>query len=691
MVKEMVDRRGVGRNRSATPMGYQPGLDGLRAVSVLAVIAYHAHALGAAGFGWAPGGFFGVEIFFVVSGYLITSLLLEEHSRTGGVSLRQFWWRRARRLLPALFTMLVVVLVLAVSWRTDSAAGLRTDLPGALFYVSNWVQVWAEVGYFDAVASAPLLRHLWSLAVEEQWYLLWPPVLLVLLRSFGGALARLRLVILGLAALSVVSMVVLYRPDDAFRTNLVYLATFTRAGGLLLGAALATLWTPWRWPAADRRHLVGLDVVGVAAVVGLAACVVLLSNTSPFVYRGGMTLVSLLSVVAIATVVHPGARWMRAGAMHPWLVAVGKRSYGLYLWHWPAFVLARVERGTVRLVMAAAATVVASELCYRYVEQPVRAGVLGRWWDRLREGERWPLRAGLYAAMPVLVLSPFVVRVATADEVNLAVDRSSDVSFELGASATSPGSAADPSAAAADPSASSVVAATTTTLPAPRRLVLVGDSQAHSLAVNLPAGIEKVFSISNGAVEGCGLMDTGRIVSVRPGYTKTLSECQGWQVKWANAARANQAQIALVVLGAWDLFDVAVPRGQLVYPSPELDAELSARLKQGIDALVAAGTHVALLETACMRPIESPQSPVPLLPERGEDRRVAHFNDLLRAAAAADPTHVTFVSGPAAWCNDPVVSTDLSYRWDGVHVYKPGAKLVFETIAPALQAIPLPA
>jgi peptidoglycan/LPS O-acetylase OafA/YrhL len=651
-------------------------LDGLRAVSVVAVIAYHAHALGAGGFGAARGGFLGVELFFVVSGYLITSLLLDEWARFGGISLAQFWVRRARRLLPALATLLVVVLVLAATWRTDTLARLRTDLPAAVFYVSNWAQVFAKVGYFDAVGAPPLLRHLWSLAVEEQWYLLWPPVFIALMRAFGGNARRIRLPILAGAVASVVTMQVLYRSGDADRTNLVYLATFTRAGGLLIGAALATAWTPWRWPNAGRRHLVGLDAIGIVSIAGLTAAVVGLSNTSSFVYRGGLTLVSLLSAVAIATVVHPGARWMQAAFTQRWLVAVGKRSYGLYLWHWPAFVLARVDRGIGRLVLALAASVAASELCYRYVEQPVRHGVLGRWWARLRAGGRWQVRAGLYATVPVLVLAPFLARVATADDVNLAVDRSADVAFE-------------PAVDTATTVAAEVAAAPTTTIPAARRIVLVGDSQAHSLAVNLPAGIERTFAISNGAVEGCGLMDTGRIVSVRPDFTKNLAECQGWQVKWANAARANRAEIALVVIGAWDLFDVAVPRGQLVYGSADLDNELQTRLKAGIDALIAAGAQVALLEVACMRPIESPQSPVPLLPERGDDARVTHLNGLLRAAAAADPTHVTFVPGPTAWCNDPAVASDLSYRWDGVHVYKPGAKLVFDTIAPALSAIPL--
>jgi SGNH domain (fused to AT3 domains) len=219
--------------------------------------------------------------------------------------------------------------------------------------------------------------------------------------------------------------------------------------------------------------------------------------------------------------------------------------------------------------------------------------------------------------------------------------------------------------------------------------VVVGDSQAHSLAINQPAGIEQVMSITSGAVEGCGLLETGVLQSVRDDWSKEIAECKGWSAKWAAAARSARAEVALVVVGAWDVFDVERPDGWFVFATERHDAELKARLDEGIAALRDTGAKVALLEVACMRPIESPQSPVPLLPERGDDRRIAHLNELLKAAAAADPEHVTFLPGPEAWCNDPAVAEDLSFRWDGVHVYKPGAKLIFETIAAPLLAIPV--
>ena len=688
---------GVVTRRGRPPvMGYQPALDGLRAVSVAVVILYHAHVLGAAGLGFAKGGFLGVEVFFVVSGYLITALLLEERHRTGRIDVKRFWARRARRLLPALFVMLGVVTVWAALWRTDTLARLRHDVPGALFYVSNWQQIGTKQGYFAALETPPLLRHLWSLAVEEQWYVLWPLAFTALMRRVRGHARAARLPIAAAAAAAMLAMAVLYQPDPA-RINLVYLGTFTRAGGLLVGALLATGWTPWAWPAAARRHLVALDAIGFMALAGLALAVVTLGNGSAVVYRGGLAAVSLLSAVAIAAATHPGARWLHAALSRPWLAAVGRRSYGLYLWHWPVFVLLRAGRGGGRLVLALVVSVAAAEACYRFVEQPVRRGALARWWGQLRIGSPTRRRAVLTAAVPLALLVPFGVRVATATAPDAARDPGADVAFAtttepaaVGAGDTTATTATTAGAAVAagePPTAAPEVPTTLPSPPPPTRVVLVGDSQAHSLYINQPPGLGSVLALSDGAVEGCGLFDNGTLQSVRPGWSKGVSDCKGWPAKWGQAVRTANAQVALVMLGAWDVFDLRQTSAWLVFASEPHDAEIRARLGEGIAAVRAAGARVALLEVPCMRPVETTRSPVPALPERGDDRRVAHLNDLLRESAAADPADVFFVPGPAAWCQDPTVATDLSYRWDGVHVYKPGAKLVLETIAPALTAI----
>ena len=351
------------------PMGAQPSLDGLRAVSVVLVILYHA------GFSIVHGGFFGVEVFFVVSGYLITTLLREEAARAGSVSLRGFWLRRARRLLPALFVVLAFVCVWSLLFAGQHVQLLRRDVLPALLYVGNWGQIFGSTPYFSS--ADPLLRHLWSLAVEEQWYLVWPLLFVGLQRLSGDRVRRLGGWMLGssvaimiwsawLAGSSDAKTSVL--GQDADRFNFLYLNTVTRSSGLLLGAALAMAWRPWstrRSGPADLRAGRWVDGSGLAALalIGLVA----LTRGSdvlfdPSLYRWCLPLVTVLSAVAVAACVHPSAIILRKLLGHPALVAVGQRSYGLYLWHWPVFVFAGVREDHARFLPAILVTYGLSEL-----------------------------------------------------------------------------------------------------------------------------------------------------------------------------------------------------------------------------------------------------------------------------------------------------------------------------------------
>ncbi|HEX4981823.1 MAG TPA: acyltransferase, partial [Ilumatobacteraceae bacterium] len=306
-------------SRPSTPsMGYQPGLDGLRAISVIAVICYHA------GFGWMHGGFFGVEVFFVVSGFLITSLLIEERERSGRIALRQFWYRRARRLLPALGAVLVTVATWTALFGTDEQLSqMRRDLPWSIFYVANWGQVIGGVPYFAAGDPSPL-RHLWSLAVEEQWYLLWPFAFVLLARKrltptqSAGWLVGIAVAIMAFTFwLHAGDSSLLGGPPGVFegsdRTNFMYLSTITRSTGLLLGAAGAFVWRPWRTPVA-AHHVSGrrLDLAcGVA--IGMLVCIFgVAAITEGYVYQWLLPLVSLLSLAVVLTVVHPSAHGARA-------------------------------------------------------------------------------------------------------------------------------------------------------------------------------------------------------------------------------------------------------------------------------------------------------------------------------------------------------------------------------------------
>ena len=419
-----------------------PGLDGLRALAVIAVLLYHAELA------WIPGGFLGVEVFFVISGYLITALLLAEWRQRGRIDLKAFWLRRARRLLPALYLTVVVTLAFAVVFLPGEVAGLRSDAIAAFGYVTNWYLVLGHESYFEAVGRPSLLKHLWSLAVEEQFYVLWP-LLFTAGISFGALRWRQRRMLLATlvgAASSALLMATLYVPDvDPSR---IYYGTDTRASGLLIGAALAFLWFPERGPAEGGKGapstggfwlLSGvqrgrfrrrwgwmtpllLDVAGCAGLGGLVWLCLRLGEFQPLLYRGGFALVGLATAVVIMATANP---YTRLGAVVlAWgpLRWIGLRSYGIYLWHWPVFMVTRPQLdvsfgGLELLALRLAATVVLADLSYRYVETPVRSGALGRAWRRLRSAQgfqRWDLGVRWAAAVVPVLAFCAVLSVAVA-------------------------------------------------------------------------------------------------------------------------------------------------------------------------------------------------------------------------------------------------------------------------------------
>ncbi|TQL48905.1 peptidoglycan/LPS O-acetylase OafA/YrhL [Homoserinimonas aerilata] len=387
---------------SAPPQPSAParfaGLDGLRAIAVLLVIAYHLFP------GTLDGGFIGVDVFFVISGFLITALLLREHTDAGRIRLGRFWLRRARRLLPALGLLVLACATAAWTIGGDVIVGLGRQVLGAATFSSNWLSLAASQSYFDQ-ATPELFRNLWSLAVEEQFYLLWPLLLLALL-LIRAPWVRIT-VMIAAAAASAVGMALLLSPlGDPTR---VYYGTDTHSFGLMLGAALALLVArapvsaPWL-----RRVLAG---AGAVSLVGIIAAGVMLSADAATTYRGGLVIVALLSVLVVLGATHgspsdgtgAGAWFGRALDVQP-LRWIGERSYGLYLWHWPVHVLLLAALpheaaitapswllGTIALVI----TVAASAASHRFVEQPVR-----------RLGFRGALRAGWRRAFPGWLTGP---------------------------------------------------------------------------------------------------------------------------------------------------------------------------------------------------------------------------------------------------------------------------------------------
>lgn len=365
---------------------YIPALDGLRALAVAAVIAYHM------GMSWAPGGLLGVTVFFVLSGYLITSLLLIEWDSTGTVNLPQFWLRRVRRLFPAIVFVVVCTAVLCIIFDHSLFTKLRDDMWAALLWVSNWWYILRDVSYFDALGAPSPLTHFWSLAIEEQFYLVWP-VALLLAHKLGVKRTHMRNATIALALLSALEMALLF--DPAADPSRVYYGTDTRAFSLLIGAWLAFVWPSNQLGAENEVHLsrevrLALDAVGALALVGLVALMAFADGFSPFLYRGGILLASVLTAVVIAVIVHPASLLGRVAAFKPF-VWVGLRSYGIYLWHYPLLLLmspqgAIGETPWWLYLVEIAAILACSAFSYTFVEDPLRKGALGKFVKGVRSG-----------------------------------------------------------------------------------------------------------------------------------------------------------------------------------------------------------------------------------------------------------------------------------------------------------------
>ena len=348
---------------------YISGLDGIRAISVIAVIFYHAN------FSWALGGYLGVESFFVISGYLITSLLINEWNKSGGINLLKFWLKRARRLLPALWLLIVTLAITIPVLARDGISNFLKDIPPALFYYTNWAYIFRNTSYFETFGRPPLLKHLWSLAIEEQFYLFWPIILFLLLKVFGNRKRKnLLYPILVLVVISALWMSSLFTlTNDASR---VYFGTDTRAAGLLIGACLATLWQPWKESHQKPRKKWLIDILGWGFLFLIIYFFVTLNEFHPLLYHGGITIFSLASAGLIFAATHSEttlSRFLEIPIMR-WL---GTRSYGIYLWHFPVFMMSRsgsdVNLPVIPLfAIQLSLTLLIAEASYRWIELPIR-------------------------------------------------------------------------------------------------------------------------------------------------------------------------------------------------------------------------------------------------------------------------------------------------------------------------------
>lgn len=370
--------------RQRQGLQYIAAIDGLRAVAVIAVMLYHL------GFSWIPGGFLGVDLFFVISGYVITRLLLDSIQRSGGLDLRYFYFARARRLLPPLIFMLFTTALFVGVWAPDTIKRFLTDAPFSLAGVMNWWLVFKKQDYFEAIGRPPLLQHTWSLGVEAQFYLIWPLILLFVLKFFGKK--RIPSAALAIAFFSGIALfLVSLQIDDAASATIshVYFGTDTHSIGLFLGAALAVSWIPQNLStdiAPRARDFI--DGFGFLGLIGILAAFLYVNEANPTLYRIAFPAAGIFGCLMLTSVVHPASRFAPI-LRNRVLLWIGERSYSLYLWHWVVFQVTRPDRDlagkawamyTLRILIVFAL----ADISYRAIEIPFRNGTVQGWFRGMK-------------------------------------------------------------------------------------------------------------------------------------------------------------------------------------------------------------------------------------------------------------------------------------------------------------------
>jgi peptidoglycan/LPS O-acetylase OafA/YrhL len=650
-----------------------PALDGLRGAAVAAVLAFHG------GMPWAEGGFLGVDVFFVLSGYLITTLLLDDAAGHGRVRLARFWRHRAARLLPALVAVVVATVAFRLGAGDRTDGDLRGDGLATLAYVANWRFVLASASYFGQAAPPSPLLHTWSLAVEEQFYLVWPLVVGLAIRlrrplAAVGAVAGVG------AVASAVAMARFHRPlADPTR---VYLGTDTRATSLLVGAVLAVaLAGRARPPLAVRA---GAAAAGVAGAAVLAWMVVAVAGDRPWLYEGGFVLAAVGAAAVVGSVVlAPKAVAGRLLAAGP-LVALGRISYGVYLWHWPLFLALNGERtgltGWPLLLVRSAVTVAVAAVSARVLERPVR--------ERRDRAPR--LAAGLAgaAALAAVVVVACTVGGAAPEPVVAAAPPSSLAPLTTATSGTVT-TAADAGTAPTDGPAATTAVPSVPTRPPPVgnvKVLLVGDSVARTMAQGLPDPAPYGVDLVSEAVLGCGIVRGGpyRYFGAEE---EQLPECESWLDTWAGWIATHDPDVVAVLVGRWEVMDRVHDGVWTHVGEPAFDGYLLEELETMVPVLTSRGARIALLTAPYYRRGERPDGGI--FPE-DEPPRVDAWNRLVREVAARHPESITLVDFGAHVSPGTEYVRDVDgvqVRSDGVHITPSGAHWLAPWLLPQLAAI----
>ena len=636
---------------------------------------------------WARGGFLGVDAFFVLSGFLITSLLLVEYRAKGRIAFTAFWARRGRRLLPALFLMLIGVGVYAVAFaKPDELNRLRADALTTIGYVANWRPVFSGESYFDQFSVPSPLRHTWSLAIEEQWYAMWPLLLFVMLRFRRGSLRAALAMSLAMAAGSALLMALLFQPlHDPSR---VFYGTDTRAQSLLVGALLAMLLLE-RAPVRSVSGRVMLQGGAVLSVLFLGFVWARAGDDSVLLYRGGFLVLGMAVAVVIAASVQPGAGVVGRVLALPPLRGLGLISYGVYLWHWPVYLMLTPDRTGLNdyplFALRVATTLGVAIASYHFLETPVRRGAFKRWkasWTLA------PAAAGCVAVALILVTRggapTFAVPTAA--------------SSELPPTAPAPVATAPAPVATAQPLVATTPALNVTAAPpiatplatptpaAPVRVLIIGDS----VAVTLSDGLERAqgewdLAVWDQSVLGCGLV--GADAKLFQGkWIDQGTECGDWRARWQSDVDTFKPDVVLVLSGAWDTYDMSVDGRALEFGAPEADARALAGLEQAVDVLSSRGATVILLTTPYP---EKRDLAVDGRTNRVDPKRVDVLNGLYRTVAEERPGKATVVdlNGYLDSLGNPVALDGVDLRIDDLHFTPEGSDIIVRWLAPQIVSI----
>lgn len=637
---------------------YSPALDGLRAMALLTIMVYHG---GGAVATWLGGGFFSVDVFFMLSGFLITSLLLREHDTSGRIDLAAFWGRRARRLLPALFLLLVGVLAYAALLTGEAAAAVRQDALATLLYASNWWFIISGNSYFEQFEDPSPLTHTWTLAIEEQWYVILPLVAVLLLprmrsrRAFAALFA-------GLAGVSALWMALL--ATTGADPSRMYYGTDTRLQSLLVGAALAGLLTP----GVLERLRIPARWLGPLALALLVALMTLATEQSGWIYRGGFLVFAVASALLLASVqAAPDGVTSRLFSLAP-LVWVGQLSYGLYLWHWPVYVVLSPARtgmaGTGLLVLRFIVTFALASASYYLVEMPVRRGALSRFPPRQR--------LAFIAAAPLAVLGLLGVTSANAKP------PPPDSLEAIAASSPSP-PVANP-ASPRQPGLTDEVLA-----------VVVGDSVPLSLTAAYTPDLVPGLAVTPAIEFGCGMVPFE--AALNSAKMPLRPECATWDEQRADRIAASGATLGVMFAGPWEQYDRWIDGRAVEFTDPAWHDATVEAYRRVLDELAAVTDRQAVVLLFC-HGAPSLDLPDATLFQAGrypgvvnDPARIAAVNDAAREATRLTGGEIQVVDPGPYLCDGGDYRAQIDgvpLHTDGMHFTQQGARLFWKWLGPRL-------